>query len=238
MSASQGLWAVVPVKLFARTKRRLAPDLASHERVALARAMLADVLSALARTHSLAGIMVITGDAAAAAMAQASGAFVLADAGNVGTAAAVTQAALHLAAAGRDGMLVIPADVPLITPADVELIVAAHRAAPSVTLVPASIDGGTNALACSPPGAVPICFGDDSLRRHREAARTRGIAPQILPLEHLGHDIDRPDDLATFLLRPSPTQSYAYLTTSGIAERLRRSHRDRCDESHAGELSR
>jgi len=46
--------------------------------------MLADVLSALARTHSLAGIMVITGDAAAAAMAQASGAFVLADAGNAG----------------------------------------------------------------------------------------------------------------------------------------------------------
>ena len=238
MSASQGLWAVVPVKLFARTKRRLAPHLASHEREALARAMLADVLSTLARTHSLAGIMVITGDADAAAMAHAAGAFVLADAGNAGTAAAVTLAAAHLAAAGRDGMLVIPADVPLITSADVEMIVAAHRAAPSVTLVPASVDGGTNALACSPPGAVPICFGDNSFRRHWEAARACGIEPQILPLERLGHDIDRPDDLATFLLRPSPTQSYAYLTANGIAERLRRAHRDRCSESSAGELSR
>ena len=128
----------------------------------------------------------------------------------------------------------IPADVPLITPADIELIVAAHRAAPSVTLVPASVDGGTNALACSPPGAVPICFGDDSLRRHREAARACGIEPQILTLEHLAHDIDRPDDLATFLLRPSPTQSYAFLTTSGIAERLRHRARDRCDELRAG----
>lgn len=233
MNASQGLWAVVPVKLFARTKRRLAPHLASHERAALARAMLADVLSALAGTHSLAGIMVITGDADAAAMAHAAGAFVLADAGDAGTAAAVTLAAAHLAAAGRDGMLVIPADVPLITPTDVGMIVAAQRAAPSVTLVPASVDGGTNALACSPPGAVPICFGDDSLRRHREAARACGIEPQILLLEHLGHDIDRPDDLAIFLLRPSPTQSYAYLTTSGIAERLRRAHRDRHDETRA-----
>ena len=68
MGVNQGLWAVVPVKLFARTKRRLAPHLASHEREALARAMLADVLSALARTHSLAGVS-DHGDADAAAMA-------------------------------------------------------------------------------------------------------------------------------------------------------------------------
>jgi 2-phospho-L-lactate guanylyltransferase len=234
MNASHGLWAVVPVKLFAGTKRRLMPQLASHEREALARAMLADVLSALARTQSLAGIMVITGDADAAAMAHAAGALVMADAENAGTAAAVTQAARHLAAAGRDGMLVIPADVPLITPADLEMILAAHRSAPSVTLVPASIDGGTNALACSPPGAVPVCFGDNSFRRHREAAWACGIEPQILQLEDLGHDIDRPDDLATFLLRPSPTQSYAYLTTSGIAERLRHAQRDRRHARRAG----
>ena len=234
MSVKQGLWAVVPVKLFARTKRRLMPLLARHERGALARAMLADVLSALGRTQSLAGILVITGDADAAAMARAAGAAVLADAENAGTTAAVTQAARHLAGVGRDGMLVIPADVPLITPADLEMIVAAHRAAPSVTLVPASIDGGTNALACSPPGAVPVCFGDNSLRRHQEAARACGIEPQILQLEHFGNDIDRPADLAAFLLRPSPTQSYAYLTANGIAERLRHAHRDRRDARRAG----
>jgi len=234
MSVSHGLWAVVPVKLFARTKHRLMPLLARHERGALARAMLADVLFALGRTQSLAGIVVITGDADAAAMAHAAGAFILADAENAGTTAAVTLAAAHLAGAGRDGMLVIPADVPLITPADVEMIVAAHRAAPSVTLVPASIDGGTNALACSPPGAVPVCFGDDSFRRHREAAWARGIEPQIVQLGHLGDDIDRPADLATFLLRPSPTQSYAYLIANGIAERLRHAQGNRRDERRAG----
>ena len=234
MSASHGLWAVVPVKLFAQTKRRLMPLLARHERGALARAMLADVLSALGRTHLLAGILVITGDADAAATARAAGASVLADDKNAGTTAAVTLAAAHLAGAGCDGMLVIPADVPLITPADIETIVAAHCVAPSVTLVPASIDGGTNALACSPPHAVEVCFGDDSCRRHREAARSRGIEPQIVQLEHLGNDIDRPADLATFLLRPSPTQSYAYLTSSGIAERLRHAHQDQCDARCAG----
>lgn len=229
MNTSHGMWAVVPVKPFALTKRRLMPLLASHERDALARAMLADVLAALASTQSLAGILVITGDADAAAMARVAGASVLADAENAGTTAAVTKAAAHLAGAGRDGMLVIPADVPLMTPEDVELIIAAHRAAPSVTLVPASVDGGTNALACSPPDVMPVCFGDHSLRRHREAARSRGIEPQLLQLEHLGHDIDRPDDLAAFLSRASATQSYAYLTANGIAERLQHSQLERCD---------
>lgn len=234
MSVSHELWAVVPVKLLARTKQRLMPLLARHERGALARAMLADVLYALVHTRSLAGIMVITGDSDAAAMAHAAGAFVLADAEYAGTTAAVTKAARHLAAAGKNGMLVIPADVPLITPADVEIIVAAHRAAPAVTLVPASIDGGTNALACSPPGAVPVCFGDNSFRRHRDVARACGIEPQILQLEHLGYDIDRPADLAAFLACPSTTQSYAYLAAHGIAERLHRTYRDRCNESRAG----
>ncbi|MBI2225820.1 MAG: 2-phospho-L-lactate guanylyltransferase, partial [Betaproteobacteria bacterium] len=140
----------------------------------------------------------------------------------------------HLAAAGRDGMLVIPADVPLIMPADVDLIVAAHRAAPSVTLVPASVDGGTNALACSPPGAVPICFGDNSFHRHREAARACGIEPKILTIGHLGRDIDRPDDLATFLSSASPTQSYAYLTANGIADRLRLAAQDSGAARRAG----
>ena len=234
MSESLGLWAVVPVKRFAQTKRRLMPLLAHNERGALARAMLADVLSALTRTHALAGIMVITDDADAAAMAHAAGALVVPDVENTGTTAAVTQAARHLAGCGRDGMLMVPADVPLITPADIEQIVAAHHAAPSVTLVPASADGGTNAFACSPPAAVACCFGDNSFRRHREAARAGGIEPQILQLEHVGHDIDRPDDLAAFLLRPSRTQSYAYLTAIGTAVRLRRTHRVRCDEPCAG----
>ena len=135
MSASGNLWAVVPVKLFADTKRRLMPVLAYDERAALARAMLEDVLSVLMRTSSLAGIMVITRDAAAAAIAHAAGALVVDDLENTGTSAAVAQASRHLAAARRGGMLMVAADVPSITPADIETVVAAHRAAPSVTLV-------------------------------------------------------------------------------------------------------
>jgi 2-phospho-L-lactate guanylyltransferase len=215
------MWAVVPVKLLERTKRRLIPLLSSDERESLACAMLQDVLSALMRARSLAGLLVITGDAKAAAIAHAAGAVVLPDTENAGTTAAVTQAAQHLIRMGRSGMLVIPADLPSITSSDIDTIAAAHRSAPSVTLVRAIADGGTNALACSPPDAIPFCFGDDSLRRHRDAATRRAIEPQILKLESIGQDIDRPDDLAMFIARPSPTQTYACLVAHGIAERLK-----------------
>jgi 2-phospho-L-lactate guanylyltransferase len=218
---TSNLWAVVPVKLLERTKRRLMPLLSSDERESLACAMLQDVLAALTRARSLAGVIVITGDSKAAAIAHSMGAVVLPDPENAGTSAAVTNAARHLVHLSRDAMLVIPADVPSITSSDIEEIAAAHRSAPSVTLVPASVDGGTNALACSPPDAIPFCFGDDSLRRHREAAMSLDIEPQILELARVGMDIDRPDDLALFLARPSPTQTYACLVAHGIAQRLK-----------------
>ena len=232
----RGLWAVVPVKLFGRTKQRLIPLLSSHERQALARAMLEDVLSALTRAPSLAGVAVITGDADASAIAHAAGVRVIADTQNAGTSAAVTVAAKHLEDMGHTGMLVIPADVPLITPADVETLVAAHRVAPSITLVPATVDGGTNALACSPLRAIPFAFGEDSMRRHRDAARARGIEPLILTLERIGHDLDRPDDVASFLRHPSPTNTYRCLTGIKVAERLQRAHRNMRDMLRAEHL--
>jgi 2-phospho-L-lactate/phosphoenolpyruvate guanylyltransferase len=229
MNGTGSLWAVVPAKLFAHTKRRLMPLLSSDERRTLAGAMLADVLSALMRAPCLAGVIVVTSERKMGAIAHAAGAVVMSDDENTDMNAAVAEGARRLAEMGQSGMLVIPADVPLITVADVEAIVLVHRAAPSITLVPATKDGGTNALACSPPLAVPCRFGEDSLRAHQEAARDAGITAGVVRLERVGLDIDRPDDLAEFLLRSSPTQSYAYLISSGIAQRLRSV--DRCRES-------
>jgi 2-phospho-L-lactate guanylyltransferase len=227
VSDRRDFWAVVPVKLFARSKRRLMPLLSRQECEALARAMLEDVLCALVKTPSLARVMVITADRSAAAIAHAAGALVMTDVDNAGMTAAVTAAARHLAEMGGESMLVIPADVPLITRQDVEMIIATHRAAPAVTLVPAESDGGTNALACSPPGAIPYGFGEDSFSRHQQAAQVLGIKPQLLRLERPGHDIDRPDDLATFLQTPSPTRTYAYLIAAGIPQRLQQAHQYR-----------
>jgi 2-phospho-L-lactate guanylyltransferase len=216
------LWAVVPVKSFAFAKQRLMPLLDRHERAALAKAMLEDVLSALVRSPYLAGTLVVTNDAEATAIALHAGADVLSDLPDDGLVAAVRHAVGRLALGQRAGMLVVPADVPLIQGADVELISLRHRSSPAVTLVAAGSDGGTNALACSPPDAMPICFGDDSFRRHVGAALALGLRPTVLTLPRFARDIDRPEDLLAFIARPSATRACAYLTASGIARRLAR----------------
>jgi len=218
--SQSALWAVVPVKSFACAKQRLAPLLDRHERTALARAMFEDVLNALMQCRGVAGIMVVTQDADATAMARRAGATTLSDPLEAGLLPALRHAAHHLAAARRAGMLVVPADLPLITTADIEMITREHRRSSGVTLVGACSDGGTNALACSPPDAIPFFFGADSFRRHCEAALALGLSPRVLAPPRFGHDIDRPDDLLAFLARPSATGTYAFLTDSGIAERL------------------
>lgn len=218
MSAPQ-LCAVLPVKSFAHAKQRLMPVLSPAERAGLARAMLADVLCTLSKSACLAGILVVTGDPDAALLARQSGAAVL-HAHDEGLTPALELAARHLTASARAGMLIVPADLPLITPADIELIALAHRASRAVTLVAASNDGGTNALACSPPQALALSFGVDSFRRHQQSARAVGLEPKVLTLPRFGRDIDRPDDLQAFIAQTSPTRSHAYLTASGIVQRL------------------
>ena len=211
--------AVIPVKLLAQTKGRLTPLLSRDERQGLACAMLADVLSALTRSRSLSGVFVVTGDAIAAAIARSASAQVIDDRRNCGITGAVSQASQHLIETGVQGMLVIPADVPLVTAADVDAIVAAHGRAPAVTAVAAGVDGGTNALLSSPPDAIPFCFGHDSFRLHCEAARARSIEPRVLELQRVAQDLDRPDDIAAFLAAPSLTRTREYLTRHGVETR-------------------
>ena len=219
------LWAVVPVKSFASAKIRLAAVLSADERGALARAMFEDVLDVLARSLSIAGVLVVSDDPQAAAIASLAGASVLRDPPEGGLNASVRAAARALAAGRQGGMLVVPADLPQITPADIELISLGHRRSPAVTLVAASRDGGTNALACSPPEVMPALFGDDSFRCHREAALALGLTPRVLSLPRFERDIDRPDDLLDFLRKASPTRTYACLKASAAVHRIAQARR-------------
>ena len=214
------MWAVVPVKDLAGAKQRLASVLDSRERLALYRAMLEDVLSALAATRGLDGVALVSRDGEAAGLAARFGARVIAEPANRGHRAAVSTAARVLATEGAEGLLQLPGDLPLASAAEIETVLAAHGRAPAVTLVPSHDGQGTNCLAASPPQALPFLFGDVSFEPHRLAARERGIEPAVLHLPGLGLDIDTPDDLALLLARPGRSAARAYLERSGIARRL------------------
>ena len=215
------MWAVVPVKDMTVAKQRLADVLAADERLELFHAMLSDVLGAIA-TAPLDGVLVVTRDARAAALARDHGARVLDEARNDGQTAAVARAAALLAEEGTGSMVTIPGDVPLVTAAEIGCVRAAHGEAPAMTIVPADDGRGSNCIVCSPPTAVPLRFGNDSFRPHLAAARERGIEPRVVRLPGLGLDVDTPADLMALLTRPAATRSHAYLEASGITARLTR----------------
>jgi 2-phospho-L-lactate/phosphoenolpyruvate guanylyltransferase len=192
------VWAVVPVKEFARAKERLARGHTQEFRRLLAAAMVEDVLRALTKVKSLAGIMVVTVDPTASALARRLGARVLADGAQSGHTAAVIAGMNALRVEGVPTMLTIPGDVPGVTSAEIEHLLAEHGTAPAFTITPAHDNRGSNAILASPPDLVPLTFGTDSFLPHLESAREHGVEPKIIRLDGVGLDIDNPEDLAAF----------------------------------------
>lgn len=195
----RSIWAAVPVKEFARAKQRLAPLLSEAQRQVLARAMLEDVLSALAAAP-LAGVMLNTLEPEAIALAPRYGARVVAADARSGHTGAVMAMATMLKSTGAEGMLTCPGDIPAITSDEVAAVVAAHPPPPSFTIVPAHDRRGSNAILLSPPDLMALHFGDDSFEPHLASARERGLYPNVIELPGIALDIDQPAD-ARMLLR-------------------------------------
>jgi 2-phospho-L-lactate guanylyltransferase len=223
-------WAVVPVKPFRTAKRRLSAILDANERAYLARVMLEDVLDAVdASGHLLAGLIVLTADDEAAALARARDAIVLREPDPAGLNGldnldnlnrGLALAAAHLAGDPGAAMLVIPTDLPQVSAAAIAQMVGLLDAARAVVLVPASDDGGTNLLACRPANVIPPSFGPSSFEQHARAARRAGIAPRVLACPVLGQDIDRPDDLIAFLSLGTATRTNVFLSTLDLTSRV------------------
>ncbi|MBM3647196.1 MAG: 2-phospho-L-lactate guanylyltransferase [Alphaproteobacteria bacterium] len=212
------IWAIVPIKELDGAKQRLAPLLSPAQRRALIEVMMGEVLEAAAGAKSLAGIMVVTLDPQATALARRLGARVVTDGARDGHTGSVTAGLRLLAREGRGGMLTLPADIPAVTAEEIDRVVAAHRPAPSFTISPAHDDLGSNTVICSPPDAVPLRFGDNSYFPHLDAARRCGIEPVIVRQPGIAMDIDHPVDLAMFLALPQSigTRTRAFLEETGI----------------------
>jgi 2-phospho-L-lactate guanylyltransferase len=221
MTASD-IWAIVPIKELAGAKQRLAPLLSPAQRRALIEVMMGEVLQALAGARGLGGIMVVTVDAKATALANRLGARVMADGARDGHTGSVTAGLRLLAREGCGGMMTLPADIPAATSAEIEAVLAAHKPGPSFTISPAHDDLGSNTVICSPPAAVPLRFGENSYFPHLEAARRAGIEPTIVRRPGIAMDIDHPIDLATFLRLPQSagTRTRAWLEAEGVPRSL------------------
>jgi len=227
MITSNRIWAVVPVKRFSAAKTRLAPVLDGAERAQLARLMFEDVLAALiSRQDLFAGTLVVTADAAAAILARRRSAKVVFDAAERGINAAIGQAVQHIHAHANagDGLAVVPSDMPHVTPNAFEQAFIALSTKPSLAIAAATNDRGTNLFACRPANAISPCFGPFSFDRHLVAALQAGLAVHTLCIPELSLDIDRPEDLRTFLRLKTRTRTHAFLSRIPILDRIDERH--------------
>ena len=170
-----------------------------HERAALAGAMLAGCrCRGLVRVPGLAGVLVVTGEPRAAAMAQAAARSCWTTRKRRDERSCRPRRRVvspmsdggHARDSGRRAARSRPR-----TSRRSCLRIVPHRR--SRWYLPAS-DGGTNALACSPPLAVPCSFRRGQLARAPERGagrRHRGDGCCRLERDR-ACDIDRPDDLA------------------------------------------
>ena len=196
--------AILPVKCFAQAKQRLGASVADPLRLELARAMVGDVLAALAETASIERTIVVSGEPSVAATARAQGAIVIDDTAQRGQSAAVALGVERALAEGMERALCIPGDCPTLDPAELEALLSAPASGePEVVIVPDRHGTGTNGLLLARPDAIPPSFGPDSCERHRALAHAAGVACRIERPASLLLDIDTGEDLTALRARLS-----------------------------------
>jgi 2-phospho-L-lactate guanylyltransferase len=208
--------AILPVKRFALAKQRLGASVADSLRLQLARAMVADVLLALAQTESIERTIVVTREQSVAATAREQGVTVIDDVAERGQSAAASLGVRWALAEGIERVLCVPGDCPTLDPRELQALLgedaASGRSARrrGVVIVPDRHGTGTNGLLLSPPNAIAPSFGPGSCERHRALALAAGIDVRIERPPSLLLDIDTGADLAalrerlTGLSAPAP----------------------------------
>jgi 2-phospho-L-lactate/phosphoenolpyruvate guanylyltransferase len=197
---------LVPVKILANAKQRLATVLDQATRTKLAQAMLFDVFDALHAWASRPQVSIVTSDPFALDLARQFEFQVIPDNTSRSETDAIEMATRVCELQGVDSTLVIPGDIPLIQACELEKIL---EAAPDqgTVLVPAADGRGTNAAWRRPAGLFPLRFGNDSFKPHLKAARATHKPCIVLSLPGIALDIDNPADLRRLAEAPGETRA-------------------------------
>ena len=210
------MWAIIPVKNLNEAKHRLESVLNPIQRRNLFAAMLEDVLATVMAVPEFVQVAVATICPTAAEIARRYGASVLSTVQDEGQTKAVARTASTLEENGIKHMLMLPGDVPLVTVKEIQTVLEVHGNAPTMTIVPARDEQGSNCIALSPPTAVPLRFGPNSYFPHLETARKMGLTLNTTKLAGIGLDIDTEDDLQELCKQPFQTRAQEYLQEQKI----------------------
>ncbi|MEA2152340.1 MAG: 2-phospho-L-lactate/phosphoenolpyruvate guanylyltransferase [Solirubrobacteraceae bacterium] len=217
--------AILPVKRFDRAKSRLGASVADTLRGQLARAMVADVLQALAGTATIERTIVVTCEPSVRDSAAELRALVVPDSDELSQSAAVALGVRTALAEGFERVLCIPGDCPALDPAELDALLAARHtgsgAAAQVVIVPDRHGTGTNGLLLTPPDAISPSFGPGSCARHRDLAHAAGVSCRVERPPSLLLDIDTGADLAVLRDRLAHSDAPAARTRAVLSQEER-----------------
>ena len=177
----------------ADAKTRLRPVLGSDARESLTLLMFENTLTHFTQSGHPWLVGVVTPSLRIAEIAGRHGAVTIDEPDGGGINDAAASAARWAEGQGAASLLVIHADIPTLAEDEIASLLDAGR---SHSLVIAeSVDGGTNALLVTPPGAICFHFGPRSAGAHQAAAQAAGLSCARLNLPFMSRDLDTPDHL-------------------------------------------
>ena len=189
------LWAIIPVKPLRRGKSRLSGVLSLEARTALNHYLLSNTLETLASVPEIEHSLVVSRDPEALTLAREYGARTVQEQGSPQLNIALTRATMVALSHSVQGVLIVPADLPLLSVDDIREVVRHAVDPPVIVITPDRHHQGTNALLISPPGLIKYEFGPDSFHRHCAQAKKEGARLEICERVSVALDIDFPEDL-------------------------------------------
>lgn len=207
------LWAIIPVKPFRYSKSRLAHLLSMDERADLTENILKRTLKTVDQVPAITRTLVVSRDPAALKVARQYGASTYGETDKQDLNMALTRAA-HIAVAQKaDGVLILPADLPLLISKDIEKLIEA--AAPEMQLGNNGFashqrfmvictdqnQDGTNALLISPPTGFNFQYGPGSFQKHISEAQLLGMKSSVISRPSIEFDLDTEADWRAYKAR-------------------------------------
>jgi 2-phospho-L-lactate guanylyltransferase len=189
------LWAIVPVKPLRRGKSRLSGVLSLEARTALNHYLLSNTLDTLASVPEIEHSLVVSRDPEALTIAREYGARTVQEKGSPQLNVALTRATMVALSHSVQGVIIVPADLPLLTVDDIREVVKRAVDPPVVVITPDRHHQGTNALLVAPPGLIKYEYGPGSFQRHCIQAEKAGARLEICERSSVALDIDLPEDL-------------------------------------------
>lgn len=195
------LWAIVPVKPLRRGKSRLSKILSEEERTQLNHQLFLHTIQVLKQVDSISDILVVSRDSDVLTEARELDVRTVTENGTPELNNALRRASLFSKAFSTEGILIVPADLPLLVPDDVDAFLKARKEQPMVVIAPDRRRKGTNMLLTNPADLLTFSFGQDSFQKHTALAQSEGADVVVVENERIALDLDIPEDYEILSLK-------------------------------------